>query len=152
MRLILVATAAVALAGCGSGASGAAVVRHTAPVASASPSAGPFRIKVDHCGALSASQRDRYSTNDRAGLIVTVTRRPGPGQLAVSVAAEFLHGKTVEGTNTTGRSTAEFTAGQSQRLEIDNLTGSHPGNPRDRCKLTGYASFTAAGFQQWPIG
>jgi hypothetical protein len=117
--------------------------------------AGPFRIRVDHCGKLSARQKQRYGTNATAGVILTITRQPGHGALEFSVSADFVHGSVIQSSNVTGRSAIALAAGQSTNAEIDNLVGSTGGDPADRCRLTGYAAFTpgsAADAGTWPLG
>jgi hypothetical protein len=128
---------ALLAAGCGASSPPAphATAFHPAP---APAPAGPFTITVDHCGRLTHAQQVRFTTNAKAGLILTAADRSGGARaIPFTVQADFLHGSELMGQNTTGVSPA-ITQGQTEKLEIDSPPGWGPG---DTCKIVAYTVF-----------
>lgn len=151
---IAVAAAVLALAGCGGSSTpatqtGASAPAHAAPSAAPGSFDGPLKITIDYCGALSTAQQNAYSTSDTAGMIVTATNAGHTAARLVEVNGEFTSGSTVVDTNPSGGGQILLAPGQSTKVEIDNVVGDGPGNPSNKCAVTGYNLDEASGFTQY---
>lgn len=134
------AAAALLAAGCGSTARppalGPVIPSPSAPGASAA-GPGPFKVTMVKCTGRTA---------------VAMAVNTGRKAASVQVQAAFLHGSTVDTTNTSGF-TAVLLPGQRQQVSVDNVGGSgQPGRPSDTCELLGYGVMHGSTFAgTWPL-
>ena len=114
--------------------------------------AGPFRVKVTHCGRYTPAEQAALGTNATSGMIATVTNVSAPANATVQVEAEFIDGPALQADNTSGF-TPPLARGQSATIAVDNVYGSGlDGNPADTCKAVSYAVMAGSTpVGSWPL-
>jgi len=151
MRTKIIALGAIALVALAAGCSSATkIVVVGGPASSSAPPAvspspvaswpGPFSVKLDKCGPLSAADQNKYMTNATHGAVVTVTNTAMHQPASPQVTINFMNGSTVDGQNYTTPATAGpwLAIGQSEVLEVDNTF-----SPQDTCTIASYEVFVS---------